>query len=454
MRWTSLLAALALAGGCGADSTVAPDPTTAGSVATVPATSPASAVAPSTSVATSTTAAASEGFLDEAAWVADMAVLADGVRRLHPNPFWRMKESDFDAALAEAPRRLAPLGRDDAAAEVMALAADIDGHSGVYPFEAGFGLYALHLYRFSDGIAVANADDPTLIGARVISVGGVPIEDAAASVDRFGARDNDSTPDVVVPMLLMTPEVLHAAGIVTDRVRPGYLVELADGERRTIQPEIISWAEFDRRWGGVPVGLPVRADVRSMARRLEPFWWEVLPGTTVAYLQYNQTIRASAATTLASLVDELAGALQRGEIDRLVVDVRHNSGGDNRTFGPLVELLMSAELSEPGRVAVIIGPQTFSAAANFVAEVDRTTAAVLVGRPTGGRPNVYADVQPVVLPNSGLVVQVSTHYWEFGGPGDIRPAVMPDVAAEMSIADFRAGSDPELNAALEVLGVS
>ena len=79
-------------------------------------------------------------------WTEDMEALGDGIRRIHPNPFWRQSEAEFDASLEAAPEHLAALGDNDARAEVMRLTATIDGHTGVYLGEVGFHLYAIHLY--------------------------------------------------------------------------------------------------------------------------------------------------------------------------------------------------------------------------------------------------------------------------------------------------------------------
>ena len=170
----------------------------------------------STTIATTEAAAATlpAAATAVAAWTEDMHALADGVRRIHPEPFWREPEAEFDAALARAPEQLAALTPDLAAASVMRLVAQIDGHTGVYPSEAGFHVAALHLYRFPSGIHVVNAADPTLIGALVMTVGRTPIDAAIAAVTPYAAHDNNTTIDVVVPMLLMTPEVLKAADVI------------------------------------------------------------------------------------------------------------------------------------------------------------------------------------------------------------------------------------------------
>jgi hypothetical protein len=101
-------------------------------------------------------------------------------------------------------------------------------------------------------------------------------------------------------------------------------------------------------------------------------------------------------------------------------------------------------------LVLLIGRQTFSAAMNFSTEVDLGTDAVFVGEPTGGRPNLYGDVRPVELPNSHILVQVSSIYWDFGGAADVRDWIAPDVPVSLGVSDLLAGRDPVLQAAIDL----
>jgi len=96
-----------------------------------------------------------------------------------------------------------------------------------------------------------------------------------------------------------------------------------------------------------------------------------------------------------------------------------------------------------------MGRTTFSAAGNFVADVDLRTKAKLVGEPSGGAPNQWGDSELVELPRAGLTVRVANSFWVYGrGPKDPRVAVQPDVPVALPAADFFAGRDPVLARAL------
>ena len=85
----------------------------------------------------------------------------------------------------------------------------------------------------------------------------------------------------------------------------------------------------------------------------------------------------------------------------MIVDVRLNPGGDNHTYAPLLAALRAKSVNRPGRLVVLISRSTFSAAQNFITELERKTQVIFVGETSGGSPNLYGDVQHVELPTAG-----------------------------------------------------
>jgi hypothetical protein len=127
---------------------------------------------------------------------------------------------------------------------------------------------------------------------------------------------------------------------------------------------------------------------------------------------------------------------------RLVIDLRQNGGGDffegrRHLIHPLKK---RPALNEKGRLFVIIGRQTFSAAMVNAIDFRKETNAILVGEPIGERPNSYSENDEMTLPNSRLVVSYSTRYYKF--LEEDAPAVQPDKRIDPNWADFQAGRDP------------
>lgn len=74
------------------------------------------------------------------------------------------------------------------------------------------------------------------------------------------------------------------------------------------------------------------------------------------------------------------------------------------------------------------------------------TNAVLVGEPTGGKPNGYGEVRDFFLPNSNLRVVHSTRLFQIL-PGD-PPSLFPSINIAPMIEEYLAGRDPVLELVL------
>lgn len=136
-------------------------------------------------------------------------------------------------------------------------------------------------------------------------------------------------------------------------------------------------------------------------------------------------------------------------MEKFVLDLRNNDGGNNGLNRQVVIGIVKSRIDERGKLFVITGRRTFSAAQNLVNELEKYTNAIFVGEPTAGHPNHYGDATPITLPNSKLNVRVSTLYWQDLDPRDNRQWTAPELAAELTSQDYRAGRDPALQAVLE-----
>ncbi|MCA9285651.1 MAG: hypothetical protein KDA22_10570, partial [Phycisphaerales bacterium] len=152
--------------------------------------------------------------------------------------------------------------------------------------------------------------------------------------------------------------------------------------------------------------------------------------------------------SVAAFASDVLARLDQGDLDRVVIDLRFNGGGNSALLAPLVEGLAARERwGTPGATMVLIGHGTFSSAQLNAVELKRRVNALLVGQPTGQRPNAYGEIRQFTLPNSGLTLGHSTK--RFVTDPEDRPSTMPDVPVAVTISDWREGRDPVLAAAID-----
>ncbi len=387
-------------------------------------------------------------------WREDLKYLAEQLRTRHPNPFYKTPEAEFDRAVNELDAAIPNLAREDIVAGFIRIAAMIDGHTQIRFFEApiNFHYYALRLYEFSDGIFAIDATAPysDVIGARLVKIGDTNIEDAYARVSPFANRDNASTVKLLTPVFLILPEVLHAQGIVTDTTAPQFVFEKANGERVTVNPKMVTRTEYLAQLPGTfSAGLPKRDAPLMQARRDEIFWSTYLTPTKTLYIQYNEIRSASGSQPLYDFAARLQRFVDETDVARVIVDVRHNGGGDNTTYFPMLDFVKSEKVNQRGKLFLITGRQTFSAAANFSTDVEQKTNALIAGEPMGGSPNLYGDTSQYTLPNSKINVHISRRTWIKSSKDDPRFSIEPQIPIELTSQDYFAKRDPVLDAIMK-----
>ena len=161
----------------------------------------------------------------------------------------------------------------------------------------------------------------------------------------------------------------------------------------------------------------------------------------VVYVQYNRVDGVGQ-----SSLDALAARLAEPGVQAVIVDVRHNYGGEVREMERVRRVLEAAP--DGIRRFALTGRNTFSAGSLFVARwtgVDRVT---VVGDPMGGAPTAFGNPRPVELGDTGLVLDVSTLLEVGSAADDPRLTIEPDLPAPLTFEAWAAGRDPALEAAL------
>lgn len=400
-------------------------------------------------------------------WKEDLRVAGEKFIELHPNAYGKLSPATMRAELAALAERLPSMEEHAAIVELARIiAARNDGHSRVtFPVDASHGFFQGHtptplpknrelafhilpirLYSFEDGLFVTRttAEHAELLGARLLAVGSQPFEEALALVGPIAHGDNAMQKRHIVAQYLVTTEVLHAVGLSGRRDEALLTFQLADGSRKsvtlrgTVEAPAGKWIDAARA-----AQLPLYRQ-----RNDEPYWFDYLPADRTVYLQYNEVTNRKD-ESIDRFVSRLFTFINANPVERLIIDLRGNEGGDGGLARPLLHAIMAEpKLRKPGSLFAIVGRETFSAAMLFLVDLEKHTRVLFAGEPTGSRPNSPGDARKVLLPNSGVVMRVSTLYWQVSDPRDDREGIVPHLPAPLTSADFLAGRDPSMEAIL------
>jgi hypothetical protein len=370
-------------------------------------------------------------------WAEDLARIDAQVRAHHPNPFANNPESAWVAKLAELAKTLPGATPDEQTVQLASLVGLLDTHTC---FCGPARIYPVWMYRFPEGWFVVRAKNESLIGARLISIGGRPIDQIETALRPLIPSDNESGELTGLQDVLPTSEFLHGLGIVRDLAKPAFVLSKSDGSNVTVdvEPEVV-----DSEWGAGLIGYLLGDADEAVARRREPVWTRLDKPSKTFLLSYNDYTENDLGPALAAM----KAALDDGSALRVVVDMRYIRGGNGGLAAPLIDAVKTDKrINRVGGLTVLIGRENASAGTVVAGALDRDTQAVLIGEPTPARAdNFLCECMDITLHNSPWVVSIPT---QFLANGDKRGAVLPDVPFALSAADFFAGRDPALALAL------
>jgi hypothetical protein len=388
-----------------------------------------------------------------AGWRSDIAYYLDQLKQRH----YVYRNRSLPPALIEAASRVSrnvPIYSDQrmlAEFEYLSSFAG-DGHTYMLPFGARrvpAQMLPLRMYLFTDGLYVidAFAGYERWIGARVIQIGDTPAETVIERMRPALSVDNRFGYLWVAPPLLSFRGMLEkfADGIDTGDV--ALTLHLRGGKNVRVRIPTVAAPPL-RGIPKLPPSKVVDAPLPPiyLSNVGENFWFRDL-SNGILYFQFNQVMDAPQ-ETLASFSKRLGDHVRETKPSAIIVDVRHNNGGNLTLLPPLMTAFREYEASNPaGQIYVLMGRNTFSAAQFFLGVMDAQTRAIFAGEPSSSKPNFVGEESQVVLPWSGAMGSISDQYHETI-PGDRREWIKPEIAYLPTSTDYFANRDPLLQKVL------
>lgn len=286
-----------------------------------------------------------------------------------------------------------------------------------------------------DGLFVTQASSvsASALGAKLVQIGDTPIEQAYQALVPVISHENDAWLRTITPGYLVTVEILQALKLIPAGNTGRFIFEDRSGQRFTLelpaQPLTTTLAlrAHDPATGYIPLS--------SRNTNLN-YWFQYLGSTRMLYFAYNAAQEMSS-QPFASFAAQFLAAVDANPIDLLVIDLRHNAGGNSAILDPVAQGLAQRidrlQANPNFRIYAIIGHRTFSTGLLHACQA-RSQGVLLVGEPTGGKPKHFGDVRSFALPNSGLQVSYSTKLFDVCGP-DI-PSLLPDISTPLYSTDF------------------
>jgi hypothetical protein len=366
-------------------------------------------------------------------WIEDIDHLYAGLRSQHRNLFHHTPERTFLHEKAQLIKTVDLFDHWRMITSIHAFVAQAgDGHTFLFS-DAIYRKYPLEYFLFGDGLYVTktSASGRRLLGRKVIAIDRVPLKAVQARLSRFIPQaENRWHVAGQQAKLLRYAELLFAAGVSKNRDQMTLLTRGADGNEEEAVIAIEQPGDLTLIGGPEPLAAGGQLD------------WVIIQDSKALYVNFSNY------KDLAERSADLIAFINASDVAKVIIDMRQNRGG-NYTLPRknLIEpLQFMSKINRRGNLFVLIGRHTFSAAMTNALDFWRETEAVLIGEPTGARPNGYQELRQFELPNSRLRIGCSTNSYRFDPAG--RDAVYPDLMVTSEAESFFAGHDRELQAAL------
>nr|WP_319270890.1 hypothetical protein [uncultured Draconibacterium sp.] len=404
-------------------------------------------------------------------WIEDLEYLVKNLKQHHPNLYYRVSENDFALAVEKAKVEISNTQTDlEAFYALKKLIAKIqDGHTQLW--DNGYlGIekvrFPIRLDKFTDGvfITVIEKEYQKYIGARLLRINGIPIDDVlrmtveATNMDNEFGRIRPSVQDITFARTLV------GLGIIDDEDEMKLLVEKNNKQEEFIINSVADTSPV--LWSNRIEMAPAIGKFINVSTILEDktplhlkrqdknflfYWFKYLKNENAIYFQYNQVwaTQPNGKETWLGFIERLWDYIDENDVKKLIIDVRYNDGGNGRTIIPFInEIIKRDQFCKGKNLFVLVGNRTYSAAVIFLTELAVHTDAIFIGSPPACPFNFFSDmVQYGNLPNSGANLGIASRQIDNAWSNQTVHFI-PDVPAPFSSDDYFSGKDPAISAAL------
>jgi hypothetical protein len=375
---------------------------------------------------------------DKEKWREDLRHLAAELPKKHKNAFHQISREQFEKLVAELDAKIPAQSDEEIILGMSRIVARIgDGHTALH-WGWTFPQVPMRLFWFGRELRVVQVakEFPRLNGARLVKIGGVSVERIYEQAREYISQGESEQFVLEVSSYRLTyPVFLKVLGLT--KVKDKAVYEFVDLKGKRFSLEMRARPRSEKtEWI-----VPFKTAPLYLQNAGEPLTFEYLKEAKTVYVNFRWYPRRA---DFRKFSRELFDFIDQAQVEKLVFDLRQNGGGDftrGRDFfiKPLKE---RRKFLEGGRLFVITGRETYSAGMANAADFRNDLKAILVGEPTGARPNGYQENRGFSLPNSRLPVSYSIEFYKFSAADT--PGILPDRRIEPDWKSYLAGRDPVL----------
>lgn len=356
-------------------------------------------------------------------FVEDLEFLKKELPKRHKNLFAKISEEEFNQKIEQIAQKSKTLNNEIFEIELYKLIKEIgDEHTRIEPIYKT--KFPINFDFFKEGIYVTKTDSlhSNLLYKKLNGVENKTTNDIIKDFRKIIKSDNQSYFEIYFQNFINNPRVLNGLKIIDSLTNANFILNQ--------QKYLIS--SVQKHNFHEPFSKLLRY------RNNDKYWYEIIDDGNIIYFNY-QDCSEQDNKPFTVFNDELFRDIDKHQPEKIILDLRNNSGGNSAILKPFLDKLSENHVNKKGSLYVLLGKKTFSSALMNAVDLKRNFNSILVGEPTSGNVNHYGETRGFRLPNSKITVGYSTKYWEnwkgYSGP------LLPDIKIKYSIKNFKKNID-------------
>ena len=358
----------------------------------------------------------------------DFKLFIKKLDKIHPNPYRIISKQDLEKRLSKLLSKYERIDHSTFIFEFIKIFCKIgDSHTRIRGFDKLLSQkeYAFRVKLLNDTYYIVAVDckHQKYIGSKILALNGVSIKDIVSKMSAVITHENEVVLSNGVQVWISDLDLLKYLDIVKEDL---ILNIETDKGKIKLKPVKVSKDELCNP----------RKDSIQKSETLNPkglYWKKYYKELDTYYLQYNECENITKKEIL-GIVDEI----RKNQVKFVVTDLRNNPGGSSLILDPFTDFLF--ENQDRIIPIVFISNNTFSATIINALNILDCKNFVSIGKKTAGAPTKFGQTVEIVLPNSKIVLSVSTKYfeekgYEFGAP------LVPKIEVKESIQEYLEGID-------------
>ena len=391
------------------------------------------------------------GQMNPEKWKEDINFLRENLSKKHYNLFFKREKPQFDKDLDNLISKTKTISDLEIALKLQQIIAKQgDTHTNISwgKYLSNDKILPLRFFYFEDGIYVTltNQKNKELLGKKIIKINGFDIKKVTDSISSLFVNENKAIYKSKSLTGLHSTQLLRFFGFAkNDSIKITFQnsnlltektllpEEIKDDDKIKINPQNITF-------------------IRENKKKI--FEKKYFEKEKILYVLYNSCVSKEEPsiykgkpeeTTLPSFLEfqnEVKKMLNDNPVEKLIFDMRLNSGGSYKQGDNFIrEVVINSKIDKKGKLFVLIGRDTFSAAILNSSFFQENTKAIFVGEETMGKPNHYGFLNYFSLNNSKIEVSYSTEI-VLTTKKKNQETMKPDYNVEETFEDYKNGIDP------------